>query len=96
MFLFEPVIPGCALLRADPESSSGLHISGFRVRASKSAVADLDNILPNSGSVARPGMTAFSLKAREFTQLSADGASMRRAIAQFDGLLRGCCNRKMP
>jgi hypothetical protein len=36
------VIPGCALLGADPESST-VHCSGFRVRASKSAVADLDN-----------------------------------------------------
>jgi hypothetical protein len=26
MFLFETVIPGCALLRADPESSSGLDL----------------------------------------------------------------------
>jgi hypothetical protein len=41
-------------------------------------------------------MQAFSLKARKFTQLSGDGAALRRAIAQFDGLLRGRSNRKMP
>jgi hypothetical protein len=79
MFLVEPVIPGCALLRADPESSSGL-----------------DLWIPGSREGARPGMTAFSLKAREFTQLSAAGAALRRAIAQFDGLLSGRSNRKMP
>jgi hypothetical protein len=43
-----------------------------------------------------PFSAAFSLKVREFTQLSAAGASLRRALAQFNGLLRTSSNRKMP
>jgi hypothetical protein len=37
------VIPGCATWRRPGIQKPGAALSGFRVRASKSAVADLDN-----------------------------------------------------
>jgi hypothetical protein len=45
------VIPGCALLGADPESST-MHCSGFRVRSLGDKI-DFVNFAQNS----RPGMT---------------------------------------
>jgi hypothetical protein len=79
--LFDLVIPGCALLGADPESSTE-HCSGFRVRSPSDKI-DFVNFARGS----RPGMTvqwmrgSYSAKTR-FALKPAHDAPWRLTVVQ--------------
>jgi hypothetical protein len=81
---FNLVIPGCALLGADPESST-MHCSGFRVRSPSDKIDEV-----NFAQGSRPGMTVSRWmrgSSPRMTQLGCDSVVLDKlAVAQSAGM----------